>query len=148
MGDGHADGDWGMAFEDTVEVVQVRAFKAKGEVDKLDCCAFLSDWLDLMPQRADPRPASNGGRRTVRFGKGIFRPSRNVATWPTEALRVQNRPSGTLTQEYFRARFNPPLFFLDRGRLRGRRGHPRPTPRTTSTWPSITSAHGMAGTRL
>ena len=51
MGDGNADKGWeGMDLEDTVAVVQVRAYKAKGEVDKLDCCAFLSDWLDLMPR--------------------------------------------------------------------------------------------------
>ena len=34
----------------------------------------------------------------------------------------------------FPRQIGPPPFPPDRGRLRGRRSHPRPTPRTTSTW--------------
>ena len=51
MGDGKADEGWEMAFEDTVSVVQVRAYKDKIETDKIGCTAFLADWLSLLPDQ-------------------------------------------------------------------------------------------------
>lgn len=51
MGDGNADKGLEMGLEDTVGVAQVRAYKAQGETDKIGCTVFLSDWLDLMPDK-------------------------------------------------------------------------------------------------
>ena len=136
-----------------LSVVQVRAYKDKIETDKIGCTVFLADWLSLLPDQLTRDLLELAAEELAELAKEFTDPPRNVATWPTEALRVQKRrTSGTLTQEYFGAGFDPP-FFLDRGRLRGRRCHPRPTPRTTSTWastwgPPSPRRTGMAGTRL
>ena len=49
--DHNADKGWEMDLEDMVGVAQVRAYKAQGETDKIGCTVFLSDWLDLMPDK-------------------------------------------------------------------------------------------------
>ena len=51
MGNGHGDDGWEMAHEETVGVVEVRAYKDGTEADKIGCKIFLSDWLDLMPDQ-------------------------------------------------------------------------------------------------
>ena len=40
-----------MAFDHTVGVAQVRAYKDKIDTDKIGFTVFLSDWLDLMPDK-------------------------------------------------------------------------------------------------
>ena len=49
--DHNADEGLEMAFDDTVAVAQVRAYKDKIETDKIGCTVFLSDWLKLMPDK-------------------------------------------------------------------------------------------------
>ena len=66
--DHNADEGLEMAFDDTVAVAQVRAYKDKIETDKIGCTVFLSDWLKLMPDKDGQRLASTGGRRTGRGG--------------------------------------------------------------------------------